>query len=218
MDYLMPYVFSLFSLDGLYTFAAGSDVSGATKRKYQFRGVRHRPRGKWAAEIRDPHKGVRVWLGTYNSPEEAAKAYDAEARKIRGKKAKLNFPDEAPVASEKRHAEPISIPEPSENSVASVQEPLVNSANSSLEFRLENDTRTTDMPSVLAPVPAQVTANATVDVFEWQPYMKDFLIESSDLPINPSLVCECDGSQSPYVGSNMNLWNFDDMPAPDVFF
>ncbi|GLJ35224.1 hypothetical protein SUGI_0708800 [Cryptomeria japonica] len=57
-----------------------------------YRGLRQRPSGKWAAEIRDPIKGIRVWLGTYNSPEEAAIVYDREAQKIRGKKAKLNFP------------------------------------------------------------------------------------------------------------------------------
>ncbi|KAH7688610.1 EREBP-like factor protein [Dioscorea alata] len=79
---------------------------GARKER-PYRGVRMRKWGKWVAEIREPNKRSRIWLGSYSTPVAAARAYDTAVYYLRGKSTRLNFPDEI-SADDDAAAEPLS--------------------------------------------------------------------------------------------------------------
>lgn len=76
----------------------------------RFVGVRQRPSGRWVAEIKDSSQRVRLWLGTYDTPEEAARAYDEAARALRGENARTNF---APPPADSNNSSPALVSSPS---------------------------------------------------------------------------------------------------------
>ncbi|KAL4283906.1 hypothetical protein GQ457_16G002240 [Hibiscus cannabinus] len=114
-----------------------SEKPAVERTDSKFKGVRKRKWGKWVSEIRLPNSRERIWLGSYDSAEKAARAFDAALFCLRGRSAKFNFPDNPPEIAGGRSLTRTQIQSAAAR-FANSEPPTIQSEESSSRFQTES--------------------------------------------------------------------------------
>ncbi|XVF73283.1 hypothetical protein PTKIN_Ptkin12aG0189200 [Pterospermum kingtungense] len=170
----------------------------------RFVGVRQRPSGRWVAEIKDSSQRVRLWLGTYDTPEEAARAYDEAARALRGENARTNF---ASVNYNSTQTGGGSSSSPSSGGIVSQSDGRQGLSFSSLKAKLSKNlqsimARTTENKSTKSRVSDHFTFASIFHFRNYQQYQNQVDLKNIETVVQPSIVVPHVADEQPRLSCN----------------
>ncbi|CAD5167612.1 unnamed protein product [Musa acuminata subsp. malaccensis] len=185
-------------------------VPAAGERRYK--GVRLRKWGRWVSEIRLPNSRKRIWLGSYDSPEKAARAFDAATACLRGRLARLNFPETPPPRTAQRLTH-LQIQAAAARHAASASTPPQlwhpRAASSPSEDASDGFTAGSEDTLDWSFMDSQEAAAALAGAGEFPDLMDDFMCDFFSPVQMTAPLAEVVEDQCPIdLGSNSFLWSF----------